>query len=134
MRPETRLGAGIAVTLVLALSSFVVHSADTPSTALPSASTDGSAVFTARGCSGCHAIDGAGGGIGPDLTNLAARAGDRVPGLDAEAYVRQSIRQPEAFVAPPFQGVRMPTLALSDAEMDALAAYLLGEETKADAR
>lgn len=125
MRPEIRLGVGVVATLVFAMASFAVHSADSPSAALPAASSDGSAVFTARGCSACHMISGSGGGIGPDLTELATRAGDRVPGLDAEAYVRQSIRQPPAFLVPGFQGVQMPTLPLSDTELDAVVSFLL---------
>ncbi len=47
-------------------------------------------------------------------------------GLDAEAYVRQSIRQPQAFQVAGFTTVEMPTLAVSDAELDALVHYLLG--------
>lgn len=126
MRPEARLGAGIAVTLVLAVASFAVHSADRPSGVTPPVSSDGAAVFTARGCSGCHTVDGSGGGIGPDLTDLAARAGSRVDGLDAEAYVRQSIRDPQAFLVREFNGVPMPTLLLSDGELDAVVQFLLG--------
>lgn len=112
-------------TLVFAMASFAVQRADAPSAALPSTSSNGAAVFTARGCSGCHTINGAGVGIGPDLTNLAARAGDRVAGLDAETYVRQSILDPQAFLVPGFQGTQMPTLPLSDTELDAVVSYLL---------
>ena len=83
-------------------------------------------MFNARGCIGCHTVNGSGGGIGPDLTHLAARAGSRVDGLDADAYVRQSIREPQAFLVPGFEGARMPTLPLSDTELDAVVQFLLG--------
>jgi hypothetical protein len=51
-----------------------------------------------------------------------------VPGLAAEAYVRQSVRQPQAFVVPGFDGAftRMPALPVSDAELEALVDFLLG--------
>ena len=64
--------------------------------------------------------------IGPDLAALPTNAGRRVAGLDAEAYVRQSIREPQAFQVAGFTTVEMPTLAVSDAELDALVHYLLG--------
>lgn len=85
------------------------------------------ALFYAKGCVACHALAGESGAIGhvgPDLTGLAARAGDRRPGLTAVAYVRESLRTPSAFLAPGYQAV-MPDLGLSDEEIDALSAFLL---------
>jgi len=63
--------------------------------------------------------------IGPDLTHVADRAAARVAGLDARAYVRQSIREPGAYRVPGYTAV-MPDLGLSDAETDSLIAFLLG--------
>jgi len=48
-----------------------------------------------------------------------------VPGLSAEAYVRESIREPGAFVVPGYAGMEMPQLGLTDAEIDAVVAILL---------
>jgi mono/diheme cytochrome c family protein len=93
---------------------------------------DGMAVFLAKGCATCHLAPGAedGFGIGPDLRNLLDLAASRVPGRSAEAYVRESILDPGAFVAvAPTRGGpygTMPRLAVSEAEVDALVAYLLG--------
>ena len=63
--------------------------------------------------------------VGPDLTHLADRAATRVAGLDARAYVRQSIREPGAYRVTGYTAV-MPDLGLSDADIDSLIAFLLG--------
>ncbi len=66
--------------------------------------------------------------VGPDLRLLPLVAAHRVAGLDGPAYVRQSIREPQAFVVPgyaPSDNALMPALPLSPAEIDALVAYLL---------
>jgi mono/diheme cytochrome c family protein len=126
MRPEARLGVGVTAMLALTAASFAVHLADEPSSALPVGATDGRTVFTARGCSGCHVVDRSGGSrIGPDLTNLATRAARRVPGLSAGAYVRQSVLEPQAHRVPGFEGVQMPTIPLTDTELDAVVSYLI---------
>jgi cytochrome c oxidase subunit 2 len=62
--------------------------------------------------------------VGPNLTGLADRAGTRAPGLDARAYVRESIREPGAVRVPDYTAV-MPDLGLSDDEIDSLTAFLL---------
>jgi cytochrome c1 len=88
------------------------------------------ALFRAKGCASCHLGPGDPDGSRPggDLRGLAAVAGDRVPGRDAAAYVRESILAPGAFRAPPAEGIvglSMPRLRLAPAEVDALVAYLL---------
>jgi cytochrome c oxidase subunit 2 len=88
----------------------------------------------AKGCVACHTVAGVPGGnrIGPDLTGMAAAAGARKPGMDAEAYVRESLVQPQAFVVPGYGGSgnspgnpQMPVLPLTEADVDALVAFLL---------
>ncbi len=100
---------------------------------------DGASLFRAKGCSTCHngpdtdsLLDGF-----PDLTNVAAFAGTRVAGMSAENYLAQSIKQPDAFISPAFQGgvgpaTHMPTLDVSGAEIDALVAYLLRDGDQRD--
>jgi cytochrome c551/c552 len=87
----------------------------------------GAVLFAVKGCIGCHmhsAFPSARMQVGPDLSALAARAGSRVAGLDASAYVRQSLREPGAYGA--FGGyVAMPDLRLSDDEIESLTAFLL---------
>lgn len=88
----------------------------------------GSLLFAVKGCVGCHthaAFPSARMNVGPDLTGLADRAATRVPGLDARAYVRQSIREPGAYRVAGNYTVVMPDLALTEEQIDSLTAFLL---------
>jgi cytochrome c peroxidase len=61
------------------------------------------AVINRGGCANCHVIPGvpgADGEVGPDLTTLGKVAGSRKPKTTAKEYVRESILDPDAFVAP----------------------------------
>ena len=118
------LGAGFA------LAAALWPSAAAPSRAGAEPATGaltGAQVFRAKGCAGCH--DGpestAPVPVAPDLGQLRDNAPRRVAHLDAVAYVRQSVHSPQAFVVPGFDTV-MPTLPVSDEELDALVRYLLG--------
>ena len=83
-------------------------------------------------CSHCHMIEGVAAGlIGPDHTNLATDAADRKPGMSAEEYIRESIKDPVLFVA---EGVARSTPGLmtnaiteklTDKQIEDLVAYLL---------
>lgn len=73
----------------------------------------GRKIFTRRGCIGCHAMEGIGGQLGSDLTQL----GDR----GTETWFRLVLQQPE--VALP--GTVMPHPDLRPDEIDALVSYLL---------
>jgi len=94
----------------------------------PTVSTDrGALLFAVKGCIGCHvhaALPSSRMKVGPDLSALAERAGARVAGLDARAYVRQSLRDPQAFAAPGYDA-QMPDLRLTDEEVESLSAFLL---------
>ena len=93
----------------------------------------GRSVFEANGCAGCHGEPGAGGIVSPDLKGIAARAGSRVTGLSAEAYIRQSIQDPNAFIVPdcppgPCPADVMPQTfgaSLSAEQLTALVTYLM---------
>jgi mono/diheme cytochrome c family protein len=62
----------------------------------------GEAVFLGQGgCAGCHVVEGlegAVGQVGPELTNIATVAAERVEGMTAEAYLEESILQPSAYL------------------------------------
>jgi hypothetical protein len=94
-------------------------------------------------CTSCHRISTQGNarGAGPSLNGLKDRAGDRVPGLSARDYVKQSILDPSAHVVdecPTGECVDVMygfyADKLEDGELDILVNYLLsleGEENAA---
>lgn len=93
------------------------------------------AAINKAGCSGCHTIPGvpgAEGKVGPNLATIGADAASRKPPLSAEEYIRESILDPAAFIAPACpnglcpQGVMLPTFAeiLTPAEVDTIVAFL----------
>ncbi|MEX2047225.1 MAG: c-type cytochrome [Chloroflexota bacterium] len=110
-------------------ASFVTTATAAPSSKTPTRASPerGRMLFATKGCVGCHIhaeIPAARMWVGPDLTGLAARAATRLPGTDARAYVRQSLRDPNAYRVPGFSST-MPQLGLSDDEIESLAALLL---------
>lgn len=90
-----------------------------------------SAAPQALWCSQCHALgDIANGAIGPDLTDIAVDAATRKPGLSAEEYIRESIREPEAFLCEVelcTQGLMTASVTggLTDDEVDLLVEFLM---------
>jgi nitric oxide reductase subunit C len=89
----------------------------------------GQGVFAAR-CAACHALTPDTVIVGPSLAGIAARAEGRVEGLDGEAYLRQSIAQPSAYVVEGFQNAMPQDLAkqLTSDELDAVVAFLLTQQ------
>jgi mono/diheme cytochrome c family protein len=97
-------------------------------TGLSDAAKAGLSIFSGKaGCIGCHQIGAQGGVTGPSLTNIATVADTRKPGMDAAAYIDESIRQPNAFVVQGFPAGQMPAFGglLTDAEIKNLQEYLL---------
>jgi cytochrome c oxidase subunit II len=85
----------------------------------PAGDDDGAAVFATAGCGGCHAFEPAGtdAAVGPSLDEID---GD-------EAFIRESIVDPNAALAPGYQGDVMPNTydkSLTDEQLDALVQYL----------
>lgn len=123
----TRRRALAVVGLVVAVGGLVVTvaSARAP-TAAPT--LDGHALFVAKGCSSCHVGPDSTSptGAGPPLADAAEWAGTRRPGVGAETYLAESMRDPGRFVSPVLVGTaEMPRLALTDDEIDRLVGYLL---------
>ncbi|HEX9437113.1 MAG TPA: cytochrome c [Candidatus Limnocylindria bacterium] len=146
MRRETTdlIGSGLLLAALIvatlgALAPTEGASASVPTTTTAAASDPfarGRMLFMTKGCVSCHTKTGVTGqaagfgptGVAPDLTGLAQRAGAREPGMSAQDYVRESLRTPSAFKVPEYASATfgMPDLGLSDAEIDALSAFLLG--------
>lgn len=80
----------------------------------------GKGLFTSSGCGGCHTFKAAGtdGKTGPDLDQS-------LKGKD-EAYIRESIVDPNATIAPDFQPGIMPSYGeqLESSEVADLVAFL----------
>jgi len=77
------------------------------------------------GCLACHAL-GREGLRGPDLANIGAAAGERVPGQTAEAYIHESLVDPCAHLVEGYDCLMPQTLeqTLGPAKVTALVAYL----------
>jgi cytochrome c oxidase subunit II len=89
--------------------------------------TSGKKLFVDNGCNGCHTFKPAGsaGTIGPDLDNLREAA--RRAGKPLEEFIRQSIVDPSAYIAPGFPNAMPGTFAsLPKEQIDALVKFLAG--------
>ncbi|MDR7521165.1 MAG: cytochrome c [Armatimonadota bacterium] len=93
----------------------------------------GEQLFGEKGCIGCHTVGGVGGQVGPNLTEVGRRdlARER-PGRtwpDVSAYIRESIKDPQAYIVPGFPNPSpMPSAEvffLSERDIDDLVAYLV---------
>jgi len=114
----TRALLGLTLTLALATVSVLVYATENRAGAM---ALDGETLFQAKGCAGCHQRGELGQlQIGPNLTGLGERA--------TEVYVRQSIRDPQAFLVKGYEGIDMPTLSLTEAELDVLVDFLLEDD------
>ena len=93
----------------------------------------GKTVFVNNGCGSCHTLKAAGASakIGPDLDKLPAEA--KGAGKPLEAFVRESIVDPNAYVAPGFPKNVMPQTfsQLPKSQLDALVQYLVSSSKSA---
>ena len=89
---------------------------------------DGATVALANGCGGCHATDPAMTMTGPNWSNVADHAANRVPGMSPANYIYTSIINPGAYVVPDYPNGVMPAVYAEQIPMEDLAdlvAYLL---------
>jgi mono/diheme cytochrome c family protein len=125
------IGAMVLAVITIATWDRGEGEAVDASTTVAAGAGDGAQLFRAKGCATCH--DGPDGRAGfdefPSLADAPSWAGDRRPGLSAEQYIAQSIRDPGAFVSPAWVGggpvTGMPQLGLTEAEIAAIVDYLL---------
>ena len=92
--PRSALSARQAVQV----AAFVRSLGRVARTPVPGDPGRGAGVYARQGCAGCHAIGGRGGALGPDLSDVGARAG--------AAHIRASLLEPEAAVPDGFVAVR----------------------------
>jgi mono/diheme cytochrome c family protein len=86
----------------------------------------GKQVFAKAGCASCHTLKDAGatGTVGPDLDKLSAYA--KQAGKPLEAFVKESIEDPNAYVQPGYPKGVMPEFKgqLTPAELEAVETYV----------
>lgn len=126
-----------------AAASAEAPAAEAPAAAPSGLAATGQQIFltgqgqgAATACFTCHTISGLSetGLLGPDLTHIGTDAANRQPGVSAEDYLRQSITEPEAFVAEGVEravpGLMLPALTagLTDEDVDALVAFLMEQK------
>jgi hypothetical protein len=107
-------------------------------TSRPIEGEDAEAILLNAGCVSCHQIGSLGEAhkVGPDLTWIGYNATGRVPGMPAEVYIRQSIVEPNAYLAPecpngPCMANIMPRdygSRLSEGQLQVLVDYLLQQQ------
>jgi len=88
----------------------------------------GLAVFNANGCGACHTLAAAkaAGKVGPDLDKLKQEAA--TAGQPLQAFVKQSIVDPNAYIAPGYQKGVMPATfgqTITGPKLDQLVQYLV---------
>jgi mono/diheme cytochrome c family protein len=80
------------------------------------------------GCLICHKVTETGNVRGPDLRKAAGQAGTRKQGMDAEAYLTESMVEPNAFLVPGYPKMMpsaiKPPANMNLAEVKAIIAYL----------
>ena len=80
------------------------------------------------GCVTCHSVVPDRVLVGPSLAGVGERASQRLAGMSAEMYLRESIVDPDAFLVDGFAPGRMPGVwgdVLTDEEVTAIVDYLL---------
>jgi cytochrome c551/c552 len=88
-------------------------------------------IGAAPGCATCHSLQPGVRLVGPSLADVATVAASAVDGMSAEAFLRQSIVEPDAHVTAGFT----PRLmfqnygeTLSEQQIDDLVAFLLTQK------
>src|SRR3954469_7889052 len=108
-------------------------STTTSTTTTTSPTAAGLSVFNANGCASCHTLSAANatGKIGPDLDNLVSYA--KKANQPLEAFVRESIVDPNAYIQPGYQKNIMPATfgqSLTKSELDAVVGFLVQSAQK----
>jgi cytochrome c1 len=87
-------------------------------------------VFAANGCASCHTFKPAGatGTIGPDLDKAPAADAKADHNMNLAAFVKESIVNPDAYIAKGFSKGLMPTdfgSKLSSSQVNDLVAFIV---------
>lgn len=114
------------VAALLSLLTACGNSSAAPTPALDALAEQGKQLFT-QNCATCHALAPDTLIVGPSLAGVAARAGSRIPDLDAKSYIELSILKPDVYVVAGFSDLMPKDFGkkLTGEEFDALVAFLM---------
>ncbi len=142
--PAGELRQPTAEELAILEAAVTPTSEATSATAAPTATprpiegSDPATIILNAGCGACHKIGAIGEAhkVGPDLSAIGLTAGGRVPGMTATEYIRQSIVEPNAYLAPACpNGPCLPNIMprdyatrLSAAQQNTMVEFLLEQE------
>jgi cytochrome c551/c552 len=120
----------VTVTAAAAPTTTAATKPAPTTTAAAAPSVDAKAIFVSAGCGACHTFKAAGTSakVGPDL-DTAPAADAKKANMALADFVRESIVNPNAFVASGFPKGVMPTnfgASLSKAKIDALVSFISG--------
>lgn len=95
----------------------------------------GKAVFASSGCAGCHTFKPANssGTIGPDLDTAPAASAKDDNNMNLSAFIKESIVNPDAYIAKGYSKGIMPTnfgSQLSSKQINDLVAFILSGTSK----
>ena len=95
----------------------------------------GKAVFAANSCASCHTFKPANatGTIGPDLDKAPAADAKADNNMDLAAFIKQSIENPDAYIAKGYSKGIMPTTfgsSLSSTQLNDLVAFIYSGTAK----
>jgi cytochrome c oxidase subunit 2 len=87
----------------------------------------GEKLFADNGCTACHAREAGAVSLGPVMKGVWRRKETMSTGAVVtvdEAYVRESVLQPQAKIVKGYEAIPMPTFGLTDKQIRAITAYL----------
>jgi cytochrome c551/c552 len=120
----------VTVTAAAAPTTTAATKPAPTTTAAAAPTVDAKGIFVSAGCGACHTLSAAGTSakVGPDL-DTAPAADAKKANMALTDFVRESIVNPNAFVAPGFPKGVMPTnfgSSLSKTKIDALVSFIVG--------
>ena len=86
----------------------------------------GQALVAANGCAACHSVNGAA-GVGPTWFQLAGSTAELSGGgtvIADDAYLAESILQPQAKIVAGFEGQQMPVYGFTEEQVADIIAYI----------
>jgi mono/diheme cytochrome c family protein len=127
--------AGATTTSAATTSAATTSGGTTTSSSATGNAAAGKAVFASSGCASCHTFKPAGatGTIGPNLDTAPAADAKRDNNMNLEAFIRQSIVSPDAYIAQGYNKGLMPTYfgkQLKPSQLNDLVAFILAGTSK----